>query len=566
MSRLLHLRFRHYAALAIMGFLLFWPGQRALPPIDRDEPRYAQATEQMLATGNFIDVRFQDQPRYLQPAGIYWLQAAAESVAGTPGAREIWVHRLPSLAGAIAAVLLTALIGARLFGGGAGAMSAVLLATSLLLGFEARLATIDATLLATILVAQNALGAVYLGRDSAEIPSWRMAALFWGAIGIGLMLKGPVILLVVGGTLAALALVERRAAWMARLRPAWGIPLTLAIVLPWFLAIGIMTGGDFFARSVGHNFLGKIAQGQQAHGLPPGYHLVLFPLMFWPGSLFGVLALPFVWANRRRPELRFLLCWIVPTWLTFELIATKLPHYVLPIYPAIACLAAGAALAPNGWALRHWQRRVFQVFCAIWLVLGVGLSLGLPVLLWRVEGALDFASFTIGAAALGLAIAALTRVSRVQPVHAVAFATLAALLVVTNGYALVLPGLHKIWISPRVATAVATLRPCPDSVLASSSFSEPSLVFLVGTATKLVDASASAEHLLANPRCALALVDARQSGEFLERMARGGEDPRKLTEISGINYSTGRRLELTLYAGAQSEPSPSPSPVKESAR
>jgi 4-amino-4-deoxy-L-arabinose transferase-like glycosyltransferase len=552
MSAHVSLRFRHYTVLALIGFMLFWPGQRELPPIDRDEPRYAQATEQMLATGNFIDVRFQDQPRYLQPAGIYWLQAVAESVAGTPGMREIWVHRLPSLLGAIAAVLLTASIGSRLFGPGAGAMSAVLLATSLLLGFESHLATIDATLLAVILVAQNALSAVYLGRDSAGPPNRRLTCLFWVAIGVGLMLKGPVILLVFGGTLAGLAIVERRMSWMMRLMPASGILLALAIVLPWFVAIGVMSGGDFFARSVGHNFLGKIAAGQQAHGLPPGYHVVLFPMMFWPGSLLAVLALPYVWANRRQPETRFLLCWIVPTWLTFELIATKLPHYVLPAYPAIACLTAAAAMAPGGWVFGRWQRRAFQAFCVIWLGIGLALSLGLPVLLWWLEGVLKPLSFVIGVVALCLIVAAFLGVTRRQPLRAVALATLAALLVFVNGYAVVLPGLTQIWISPRVAAAVAALRPCPDSVLASSSFSEPSLVFLVGTPTKLMYASASAEHLLANPRCGLALIDVRQSSEFLERMALAGEAPRRLAEIDGINYSNGRRLELTLYAGAES--------------
>src|ERR1700678_23954 len=92
--------FRHYLALGLFVCLLLSPGRASLPPIDRDEPRYMQATSQMLKTGNFIDVRFQAQPRYLQPAGIYWLEAASVRLFGTPGAREPWVFRLPSLAGA----------------------------------------------------------------------------------------------------------------------------------------------------------------------------------------------------------------------------------------------------------------------------------------------------------------------------------------------------------------------------------------------------------------------------------------------------------------------------------
>jgi 4-amino-4-deoxy-L-arabinose transferase-like glycosyltransferase len=544
------LRALHYLALAVIAFILFRPGQQALPPIDRDEPRYAQATEQMLASGNYIDVRFQDRPRYLQPAGIYWLQAFAETVAGTPGTREIWVHRLPSLCGAIASVLLTAAIGSRLFGAAAGVLAAILLASSLLLGFEARLATIDATLLTFILLAQLVLARVYLERQAPAAPRRRIVALFWIALGCGLMLKGPVIALVCGGTLAALGIADRRITWMRRLQPAWGVPLTLAIVLPWFIAIAVVSHGEFFARSVGTNFLGKIAQGQQAHGLPPGYYLVLFPFMFWPGSLMAAPAVPFVWANRQQPEVKFLLCWIGPTWLTFELVTTKLPHYVLPTYPAIACLTAAAATATGAWALRRWQSWAFRAFATIWTALGVGLALGLPILLWSREGRLDGWSLAIGAAATILVIATLMFVRKARPGRIAVAGTLAAMLVFANGYGIVLPGLHEIWISPRAAAAVAALRPCPNSVLASSSFSEPSLVFLVGTPTKLINATEAANHLLADPRCALALVDARQSAEFLARMVRGGVSPRRLAEIDGINYSTGRRLNLSLYAGS----------------
>ena len=163
------------------------------------------------------------------------------------------------------------------------------------------------------------------------------------------MLKGPIILLVVLGTVLLLVVSERRAAWLRQLRPGWGVPLMLAVVLPWLIAIGIASDGTFFEIAIGKSLLGKVATGQQAHGAPPGYYLAAFPLTFWPGSLFAALAVPFAWARRREPAVRFCLCWIAPTWLVFELVATKLPHYVLPTYPAIACLDGGrAARAGNG--------------------------------------------------------------------------------------------------------------------------------------------------------------------------------------------------------------------------
>src|SRR4051794_3587684 len=202
----LRLDLRHYALLAIAALALFVPGLARLPPMDRDEARYLQATTQMLQTHDFIDVRFQDEPRYLQPAGIYWLQSASVSLFSTPEARQPWAYRLPSLTGAVASVLMTAWIGSTLFGGAAGMVAGLLFAASVLLGVEARIATIDGTLLAAILAAQSALLTVFLGRDGAAAPRRGPACVFWAALGAGLMLKGPVVMLVSGGTIAGLVL------------------------------------------------------------------------------------------------------------------------------------------------------------------------------------------------------------------------------------------------------------------------------------------------------------------------------------------------------------------------
>ena len=97
--------------LVLCGLVLFLPGFFNIPAIDRDEARFAQATKQMVETGDFVDIRFQDDVRYKKPVGIYWMQAAVVETAsalGLPGAElRIWLYRIPSLIGAIGAVLLT---------------------------------------------------------------------------------------------------------------------------------------------------------------------------------------------------------------------------------------------------------------------------------------------------------------------------------------------------------------------------------------------------------------------------------------------------------------------------
>ena len=92
---------RAVAFLILCGLLLFLPGFFNIPPIDRDEARFAQATKQMVESGDFVDIRFQDEVRYKKPVGIYWMQSVAVETAsalGLPRAQlRIWIYRIPSL-------------------------------------------------------------------------------------------------------------------------------------------------------------------------------------------------------------------------------------------------------------------------------------------------------------------------------------------------------------------------------------------------------------------------------------------------------------------------------------
>src|SRR5499433_3461282 len=95
---------RAAAWLVFVCLVTFLPGFFQIPPVDRDEAYFAQATKQMIETGDYVDIRYQDDVRYRKPVGIYWLQAAVVNTAsalGLPNARTtIWLYRLPSLIGA----------------------------------------------------------------------------------------------------------------------------------------------------------------------------------------------------------------------------------------------------------------------------------------------------------------------------------------------------------------------------------------------------------------------------------------------------------------------------------
>ena len=139
---------RAVAVLVLAALLAFLPGFFQIPPTDRDEARFAQATKQMLETGEYVDIRFQDEVRYKKPVGIYWLQAAVVKTAealGVPNARQtIWLYRIPSLIGAIGAVLLTYWTALAFVSRRAALLAGLMMATSILLGVEARLAKTDA--------------------------------------------------------------------------------------------------------------------------------------------------------------------------------------------------------------------------------------------------------------------------------------------------------------------------------------------------------------------------------------------------------------------------------------
>src|SRR6188474_2785538 len=191
---------RAVAFLVVLSLVAFLPGFFNVPPIDRDEARFAQATKQMIESGDYIDIRYQDEVRYKKPVGIYWLQAgvvrAAETL-GVPQARTtIWLYRIPSLLGAIGAVLLTYWTALAFVTRRAAYLAGLMMATSVLLGVEARLAKTDAMLLLCCVAALGVLARGYLAQSERDI-SWGQALILWTAIAGGILLKGPLILMVV---------------------------------------------------------------------------------------------------------------------------------------------------------------------------------------------------------------------------------------------------------------------------------------------------------------------------------------------------------------------------------
>lgn len=532
--------------LILVSLVILWPGQTTIPVMDRDEARYAQAARQMLETGDFIDIHFQDETRYVKPAGIYWMEAATAALVGGGADAPIWAYRLPSLLGALAAVVITAWLGARMAGPAAGLTAGVLMALSLVVAVEARTAKTDAVLTAVIALAQAALYLLW-ERDDDERPRFFGAPLvFWAATGVGLMVKGPITLLVSGTTIAALCLFGMQWRWLRRLRIGPGLLIMILVAAPWLVAITIKTHGGFLEESVGHALLGKVARSDDSHGAPPGYHTLLLFVTFWPGALFTGLAAVVAWTRRRQRDVQFLIAWIVPTWIVFEVVVTKLPHYTLPVFPAIAVLA-GMAFRDAPELLEGKAARWLHLAATVlFVVVAAALAL-VPVaaelyLQWSFSWpSLLATGVGVGMVAIGVWLARRPRGGRL----ALFVAAVAVFYGIT--FHVVMPRLDSLWVSQRLADRVAALTGCESVAAATAGYREPSNVFVLGTHTLLGDGATAAQFLTEHGGCSVAAVDQTHREAFLKAMAAAGDAVRTVGHVEGINYSKGRPLSVDLY-------------------
>jgi 4-amino-4-deoxy-L-arabinose transferase-like glycosyltransferase len=539
------------AFLLLCGLLLFLPGFFNIPPIDRDEARFAQATKQMVETSDFVDIRFQDDVRYKKPVGIYWLQSAAVETAsalGLPRAQlRIWLYRIPSLIGAIGAVLLTYWTALAFVTRRGAVLAALLMCSSVLLGVEARLAKTDAMLLLTVVAAMGALARVYLSWQRGEDPThppWAWPAIFWTALAGGILLKGPLILMFVGLTIVTLAILDRSANWIWRLRPVWGLMWMLVLVLPWFVAIFWRAGDAFFADSIGGDMLSKLS-AQESHGAPPGVYLLLFWITFWPGAPLAAMAAPAVWRARREPAAQFLLAWLIPSWIVFEAVLTKLPHYVLPLYPAIAILTVGAL--ERRVLSRSWLRRGAAWWFAIPAIMSVVAVIGAVTVTRQPV----FLAWPFVAAALIFGLFAWWLYDDNRAERSLLNAVVAAMFLAMAIYGVVMPALTPLFPSAEVARALRNVV-CVGPKAAAAGFHEPSLVFMTGTSTLLTDGSGAADFL-GQGSCRFALVEARSERAFAQRAEAIGLRYNVATRIEGYNISQGKAISIAIFRSEGTE-------------
>jgi 4-amino-4-deoxy-L-arabinose transferase-like glycosyltransferase len=495
-------RFDRLARSALAPVLLlalclgvYVPGLAAIPVVDRDEARFAQASRQMfesvalpaserdatLHDGGLVVPKVAGQPRLNKPPLVYWLEAASAAVftGGEPLRDALWMYRLPSAVCAIIAVLLTFRLGWSMVDASTGLLAAALLAVCPMVVWDAHQARADQLLLAATTSAVFALWSIHErgGRG------WGRAAWLWGSVAVGILAKGPITPMVVVLTAVAFCWTGREWRWLGRTRPAAGLVLLLGVVGPWAMVAAGRVGFPVFWGTLVGETVGRSAAAFEGHWAPPGYHTVLLAVLFWPGSLLTLTAFlrtvglavripppegaglvrrvrsfPSRFRGRvlgRTPEL-FLAAWIIPSWVVFEMVATKLPHYTLPMYPAIAIISARAVL--DGARARVDFRTAARIGAGlgVWLVLGLAITAAVPVGLALLGGGWAAVAAAVAGAAVSvwLLVGARAQASEGLLLSAQVRSLAAAVVfaMVTLGF--VLPRAATVWVWPRAVAAV----------------------------------------------------------------------------------------------------------------
>lgn len=550
----------HIIILAVLTLAMTLPGLASLPVIDRDEARFAQASVQMAETNDLLNINFQDKARNKKPAAAYWAQTAMIKTFARDGENRIWAQRLPSVLAALLTILALYWGSLRMVGRKAGLVACALLATSLIFVFEGHIAKTDALLCASTTVMFACLGR--LRHSGGKLEVWA----FWIALGWSIMIKGPIGPVLAIFSLLSLWIWERDLSWA---RPLWNwgaIIVFILIWLPWGIAMFVVTDGAFFIESLGEDFGSKVVSGQEDHGAPPGSHSVAIWLTLWPASLFLLPGLAYAIRSVKSKSdnpvtrtMRFALCWAVPFWLLIEIMPTKLPHYGLPVFPAICLMIGASILAMDQMAGFAKSRFIGGLMFIVMTAVLLGGLLFAQSLYGDIDAALIgyIICGIAGVLALLAGFALWGRKIRVS----LGAALLSSMFVMIGAYSYILPNLAELNTSERLATELYRFAPGVQSgKIHSPHFTEPSLVYHVG---KDIDVTAG-EVSLSDGK--LVILNTQREGvisisEILAKSAKNrGACLATSNPVKGFNYSKGVPLTLVILKEAPCAASPQTEP------
>lgn len=526
-------RIRYVVAAIIAAYLAMTPWTTLW---DRDEPRFARAAVEMMRSGEFLYPTFGGEVRAQKPILIYWLMALSMSLFGVSefGAR-FWA---PVAMGATAAA--TCFIGRRLASPRAAVLAMLLVVLNPLAMMQGLAATADAVLLALVTAALAAFVALLNRRGS-----WAALVLFTAASGAAMLTKGPVGLMPLAVAAGTLWSLRRDAAAPGIAMPLAGAAAaSVGLFLLWAVPANLATGGAFVARGVQHDIVNRIMVPLEGHGGNPLVWLPFYPLVVLVGFAPWSACLPALarfWrhdATMGRTPRALLAWWMAVPMVAFSAAATHLPHYILPMWPALA-LGTGILIdrALDG-ALdartAAWLRRGSAI-AGLWTI---------AIAAGTVAGHVLFPASDLRASVLVVALAAAASATFIRFAQLPSRADLlsATLCLVAAAHVALaaawLPSLEREKPVPRLATLIRARVSAPFH-LATVGFGEPSLDFYAGVPAVPIRTPEELRRWLEIPGPAV-LVTTRA----LQPAAAALMPLREIASAHGVNIANGERIEL----------------------
>jgi len=321
-------------ALVALCLFLFGFGLHSRVLWDVDEGMHAVMTKNILLTGDWVTPTFNGENFYDKPILFNWLGALCFLFFGV---NEL-AARLPACIFGTAGVLVTYLLGRKMFGPTVGFLGGVILASSAEYLLLSRVVVHDIalTLFTTLALCFFYLGLVELGHRKLYF------LLFWVATALATLAKGPLGLVLPCLVIGLFLLATRRLSLLKEMQIGWGLLILLAVAGPWYIAISLRNP-DYLRYFILEKNLGSFASTNPHHAEPFYFYVRALAFGLLPWVCFVPLATIGAIRNRDRgpgDAVLFLLIWAGAIFALFSLATAKLESYILPIFPAVALLFA----------------------------------------------------------------------------------------------------------------------------------------------------------------------------------------------------------------------------------
>jgi hypothetical protein len=511
----------------------------------------------MLDSGDPVVPMVQGRPRLNKPPLIYWTQSASAMAftLGDAAKDAIWMYRLPSLLAAIGTVLLSWRIARTLLSERNAFIAAAALAATPMIFWEARQARADMVL---VFFTTGAMASLWSLLRAKEKPGLAPLVCLWLCTGLGVLTKGPITPMVMGSTLVVAAFLSGRWDLIRRVKPAMGLIVVIAMGLPWLIAVMHRVGPSNYLQTIMDETLGRSMQAKEGHSGPPGYHALLAMVLLFPASMGLGSALTSLWhairnaarfsAKQRLPRADitpdlFLASWLVPSWIIFELVSTKLPHYTMPLTPAAVLLCVRGLTSDAPWAVRTraaaWSNAALSVFSVVTLLVCLAAWM---IASTSLDDALALHAPSNGLMALGALLTVTGTLLMFRMLRARDHALMLAAAVATFGLAAAAlanaaPAMSQLWTSHQLIAVVDRVDPSRRAPIAAVGYEEDSLIFEThGRAVRTNQADLGA-WMQSHPEGLVCITEeALKETPGLE----------SLGAVKGFNYTKGRWVNVVV--------------------